>query len=451
MSQRAVAAVILAAGMGTRMKSALPKVLHPVAGRPMINRIIDTLAPLSPARTVVVTAPDHDAVRTAVAPAKTAVQQPALGTAHAVLAAREHLEGFDGIVLVMFGDTPLLTEATMRAMAAAMEGPEDPAVAVLGFRPDDPAAYGRLVTGADGGLQAIVEFRDCTEEQKRIGFCNAGIMGLDGRVALQFLDRIGNDNAKGEYYLTDIVAIAREAGRACVTVEGEAEEVMGVDDRIRLATAERIAQRRLREAAMTGGATLIDPDSVHFSWDTKLGRDVTVEPNVVFGPGVEVGDNVRIKAFSHLEGATVHPTAEIGPYARLRPGADIGAEARIGNFVEVKKAVIEDGAKVNHLTYIGDARVGAKANVGAGTITCNYDGFLKHHTDIGAGAFIGSNSALVAPVKIGDGAIVGAGSTIASDVAADDLAFTRAEQTVKPGWAPDFRAKQQALKDKKKT
>ncbi|ANK79717.1 MAG: UDP-N-acetylglucosamine diphosphorylase/glucosamine-1-phosphate N-acetyltransferase [Rhizobiales bacterium NRL2] len=448
MTQRAVAAVILAAGMGTRMKSALPKVLHPVAGRPMINRIIDTLAPLRPERTVVVTAPDHDAVRAAVAPAKTAVQQPALGTAHAVLAAREHLEGFDGIVLVMFGDTPLLTAETMRAMAGAMEGPADPAVAVLGFRPEDPAAYGRLVTGGDGALEAIVEFRDCDEAQKRIGFCNAGIMGLDGRVALALLDRIGNDNAKGEYYLTDIVALARAEGRACVTVEGDAEEVMGVDDRLRLAAAERVAQRRLRNDAMANGATLIDPGTVHFCWDTKLGRDVTVEPHVVFGPGVTVGDDVRIKAFSHLEGANVHATAEIGPYARLRPGAEIQAAARIGNFVEVKKAVIEAGAKVNHLSYIGDARVGRQANIGAGTITCNYDGFDKHRTDIGAGAFIGSNSALVAPVRIGDGAIVGAGSTIAEDVAADDLAFTRAPQTAKSGWAAGFRAGRQDRKNK---
>jgi bifunctional UDP-N-acetylglucosamine pyrophosphorylase/glucosamine-1-phosphate N-acetyltransferase len=448
MAERQVLAIILAAGMGTRMKSDLPKVLHPVAGLPMISHIRRTLAPLEPRATVIVTSPGQDSVRAAVAPDATAVQDPPLGTGHAVLSARDHLEGFDGTVLVLFGDTPLLTAETVRRMADAMAGPEDPAVAVLGFRPDDPAMYGRLVTGADGGLEAIVEFRDCTEEQRRIGFCNAGIMGLDGRTALTFLDRIGNDNAKGEYYLTDIVAIARAEGRACVTVEGDAEEVMGVDNRARLAEAEAVMQRRLRAAAMENGATLIAPDTVWFSHDTRLGRDVTVEPHVVFGPGVAVHDGVRIRAFSHLEGAEVATGAEIGPYARLRPGADVREGAKVGNFVEVKKAVLEEGAKVNHLTYIGDARVGAKANVGAGTITCNYDGFFKHHTDIGAGAFIGSNSALVAPVRIGDGAIVGAGSTVTRDVAADAMALERAPQTAKDGWAARFRKVQSDKKSR---
>lgn len=449
MGDRPVAAVILAAGMGTRMKSALPKVLHPVAGLPMINHIQKALAPLNPARTIVVTSPGQDDVREAVAPADTAVQTEALGTGHAVLAAREQLEGFEGTVLVLFGDTPLLQTETIQAMADIMEGPEDPAVAVLGFRPADPTLYGRLVTDADGRLEAIVEHRDCNEEQLKIGFCNAGIMGLEGRTALQFLDRIGNDNSKGEYYLTDIVAIARAAGRTCVTVEGDPEEVMGVDHRGKLALAEAVAQRRLRDAAMAGGATLVLPETVYFSHDTELGRDVTVEPNVVFGPGVKVHDNVRIKAFSHLEGAEVYPEAEIGPYGRLRPGAEVRTGGKIGNFVEVKKAVIEEGAKVNHLTYIGDARVGAKANIGAGTITCNYDGFFKYHTDIGAGAFIGSNTALVAPVKIGDGAIIGAGSTIASDVPADQLALTRADQAGKDGWAARFRKVQSEKKTKK--
>ena len=449
MGTRQVAAVILAAGMGTRMKSATPKVLHPVAGLPMINHIQKALEPLSPARTVVVTSPGQDDVRAAVAPAEIAIQTEALGTGHAVLAAREQLKGFDGIVLVLFGDTPLLRTETIQAMADVMESSEDPAVAVLGFRPADPTLYGRLVTDTNGRLEAIVEHRDCTEEQLKIGFCNAGIMGLDGRTALEFLDRISNANSKGEYYLTDVVAIAREAGRTCVTVEGDPEEVMGVDHRGKLAQAEAVAQRRLREAAMAGGVTLLSPETVWLNHDTELGQDVTIEPNVVFGPGVKVHDNVRIKAFSHLEGAEVHPTADIGPYARLRPGAEIRQGAKVGNFVEVKKAVLEEGAKVNHLTYIGDARVGAKANVGAGTITCNYDGFFKYHTDIGAGAFIGSNSALVAPVKIGDGAIVGAGSTVAKDVPADQLALTRAPQTGKEGWAARFRKVQSEKKAKK--
>jgi bifunctional UDP-N-acetylglucosamine pyrophosphorylase/glucosamine-1-phosphate N-acetyltransferase len=449
MSNRPVAAVILAAGMGTRMKSALPKVLHPVAGLPMVNHIQKALQPLSPALTVVVTSPGQDDVRAAVAPAETAVQEEALGTGHAVLAARQQLEGFDGTVLVLFGDTPLLRTETIQAMADAMEGEEQPAIAVLGFRPDDPTLYGRLVTDDEDRLEAIVEHRDCNEEQLEIGFCNAGIMGLDGRTALQFLDRISNDNSKGEYYLTDIVAIARAAGRTCVTVEGDPEEVMGVDHRGKLALAEAVAQRRLRDAAMAGGATLVAPETVWFTHDTEIGQDVTIEPHVVFGPGVKVHDNVHIKAFSHLEGAEVHPEASVGPYTRLRPGADVREGVKIGNFVEVKKAVLEEGAKVSHLTYIGDARVGAHANIGAGTITCNYDGFFKYHTDIGAGAFIGSNTALVAPVKIGDGAIVGAGSTIAKDVPADELALTRASQTGKDGWAARFRKVQTEKKSKK--
>jgi len=449
MSNRQIAAVILAAGMGTRMKSATPKVLHPVAGLPMINHIQKALEPLAPARTVVVTSPGQEDVRAAVAPADTAVQTEALGTGHAVLAAREQLEGFDGTVLVLFGDTPLLRTETIQAMADIMEGPEDPAIAVLGFRPADPTLYGRLVTDGDGRLEAIVEHRDCNEEQLKIGFCNAGIMGLDGRTALQFLDRIGNDNSKGEYYLTDIVAIARAEGRTCVTVEGDPEEVMGVDHRGKLAQAEAVAQLRLREAAMAGGATLVAPETVWFTHDTEIGQDVTIEPHVVFGPGVKVHDNVHIKAFSHLEGAEVRPEASVGPYARLRPGADVREGVKIGNFVEVKKAVLEEGAKVSHLTYIGDARVGAHANVGAGTITCNYDGFFKYHTDIGAGAFIGSNSALVAPVRIGDGAIVAAGSTIVRDVPADELVMTRAPQSGKEGWAARFRKAQMRKKAKK--
>ncbi|MEC9346814.1 MAG: bifunctional UDP-N-acetylglucosamine diphosphorylase/glucosamine-1-phosphate N-acetyltransferase GlmU [Pseudomonadota bacterium] len=446
MTSRPIAAVVLAAGKGSRMKSDLPKVMHRVAGKPMINHILDALAPLAPVRTVAVVAPGYDDVRKTVAPAAIAIQETPLGTGHAVLAAKDHLAGFDGTVLVLFGDTPLLTTATIRAMAEAMEGAGDPAVAVLGFRPADPAAYGRLVTAPDGGLDAIVEFKDCNPAQKKIGLCNAGIMGIDGRVALSLLSRLKAENAQKEYYLTDVVALARGDGRACVVVEGDPEEVMGVDSRVKLAEAEAVMQGRLRRRAMDGGATLVAPETVFFCHDTVTGRDVTIEPNVVFGPGVVLHDRTHVKAFSHLEGATVHPGAEVGPYARLRPGADIGEKARIGNFVEVKKAKVEAGAKVNHLSYIGDARVGAGANVGAGTITCNYDGFFKYHTDIGAGAFIGSNSALVAPVSIGDGALVAAGSTIARDVPANALVLTRAPQTENAGWAKAFRERQSAAK-----
>lgn len=440
MSKRPVAAVILGAGKGTRMKSDLPKVLHPVVGRPMICHLIAAMEPLQPARVVVVTAPGYDDVRDAVAPAEIAIQEPALGTGHAVGSARDQLAGFDGHILVLFGDTPLVTTETMQAMVDALESENDPAVAVLGFRPDDPAAYGRLVTDDAGQLTEIVEFKEANEAQRAINLCNAGIMGLDGRVAFDLISRIGNGNSKGEYYLTDIVALARDAGRNCVVVEGDEDEVLGVNSRIELAQAEAIAQSRMREAALAGGVTMIAPDTVWFSHDTKLGRDVVIEPNVVFGPGVTVADNAHIKAFSHLEGASVAENADIGPYARLRPGADVQAGARIGNFVEVKKSVVEPGAKVNHLSYIGDARVGAKANVGAGTITCNYDGFDKFKTDIGAGAFIGSNTALVAPVKIGDGALVAAGSTIGRNVDADAMAITRAPQEQKSGWAARFRA-----------
>ena len=445
-----VGAVILAAGLGTRMKSDLPKVLHPIAGRPMILHLMASLNELEPARTVVVTGPGMDAVREAVAPALTAIQDPPQGTGHAVLSARQAMEDFDGDVLVLFGADPLVKPETLRKMLAARRGPDDPAVVVLGFRPDDPAAYGRLIQDGEGRLDRIVEFKDATPEEATVGLCNAGVMAIDGKALYGLLDRVGNDNAKSEYYLTDIVAIARADGRACAVVEGDPEEVFGVNSRAELAFAEAVAQRRLREAAMEAGASLIDPDTVWFCHDTKLGRDVIVEPHVVFGPGVTVGDGVRIKAFSHLEGATVATAAEVGPYARLRPGAVIEGKAKIGNFVEVKNAIVEPGAKINHLSYVGDATVGAGANVGAGTITCNYDGFFKYRTEIGAGAFIGSNTALVAPVTIGEGAIVGAGSTISRDVAPDALAVTRAALRELGEWAAGFRSKKLAQKELRK-
>jgi len=448
MSTSRTAAVVLAAGLGTRMKSRLPKVMHPVAGRPMVGHLIDRLAEFGAERTIFVVSPGMEQVGRFVAPAETVIQDPPLGTGHAVLAARAALAGFDGDVLVLFGDTPLLTESTMRAMADARHAGGDPAVVVLGFRPDDPAEYGRLVTDADGTLHSIVEFRDANEAQRAIGLCNAGIMAIDGKRLFDLLDAVGNDNAKGEYYLTDIVAVARGKGWGCAVVEtDDPAEVMGVNSRADLARAEAAMQDRLRAAAMANGATLTDPETVWFSFDTRLGRDVTVGPNVVFGPGVTVADGVEIRAFSHIEGATIAEGALIGPFARLRPGADIRRDVHIGNFVEIKEALIEEGAKANHLSYIGDSRVGPAANIGAGTITCNYDGFFKDRTDIGAGAFIGSNTALVAPVKVGDGAIVGAGSVITRDVAKDALAVTRAEQAERPGWAVKFRTRRQAAKD----
>jgi len=442
------AAVVLAAGLGTRMKSSLPKVMHPVANRPMIGHLLDRLAEFGAERSVFVVSPGAQQIAAFVAPAETVIQDPPLGTGHAVLAARAALEGFDGDVLVLFGDTPLLTADTMRAMAAARRANDDPAVVVLGFRPDDPAEYGRLVTGPDGALRSIVEYRDASEEQRAIGLCNGGIMAIDGKRLFALLDALGNDNAKGEYYLTDIVAIARDRGWGCAVVEtADPAELMGVNSRADLARAEAAMQDRLRAAAMANGATLIDPATVWFSFDTRLGRDVVVGPDVVFGPGVTVADNVEIRAFSHIEGATIAEGALIGPFARLRPGADIRRDVHIGNFVEIKEALVEEGAKANHLSYIGDSRVGPGANIGAGTITCNYDGFFKDRTDIGAGAFIGSNTALVAPVKIGDGAVIGAGSVITREVAKDALAVTRAAQTEKPGWALRYRLRKQAKKD----
>jgi len=448
MTTQKLAVIVLAAGMGTRMKSAMPKVLHPLAGRPMIHHLMDTVAELGPERVVVVVGPGMEALSTAVAPVTTVVQSERLGTGHAVKQAREKLEGFDGDVLVLYGDTPLLTGDTLRRMLAERQCAKSPAVVVLGFKPDGPGHYGRLVVGAEG-LKAIVEWKDASPEQRDIRLCNSGVVALDGNRLWGLLDRLTNVNAKGEYYLTDVVALARSDGANCSYVLGETEELLGVNSRAELAGAEAVVQRRLRAKAMAEGATLIDPGSVFLSWDTKLGRDVVVWPHVVFGPGVTIGDGVTIKGFCHFEGCTVADGAELGPFARLRPEAQIGEGVHIGNFVEVKKAVLEPGAKVNHLAYIGDARVGAKANVGAGTITCNYDGFDKHLTDIGANAFIGSNSSLVAPITVGDGAIVGAGSVITKDVSAGALAVGRGTQMELAGWADRFRERKRVEKTPK--
>ena len=444
MSENTLAIVILAAGKGTRMKSQQPKVLHKVAGRAMIEHVVATATALSPKRMLAVLAPGMDRVAEAVAPMPTVVQEPQLGTGHAVRMAREALTDFTGDVLVLYADNPLIRPRTLERMIAARREAKGtaPAAVVLGFQPEDAGEYGRLIVDAAGELEAIVEFRDANPEQRRLGLCNSGVMLIDGAVLFALLDEIGNDNAKGEYYLTDIVAAARARGLHCAVVEAAADEVLGVNSRAELAAAEAVCQSRLRARFMADGVTLIDPGSVFFSFDTQLGRDVVIEPHVFFGPGVEVGDNVTLRAFSHIEGAYIGDRATIGPFARLRPGADIGEAARVGNFVEIKNACIETGAKVNHLTYIGDAHIGARANIGAGTITCNYDGFTKALTEIGADAFIGSNTALVAPVNVGRGAIVGAGSVISADVPADALALTRAPQTVKEGWAAKFRQRQ---------
>jgi len=440
-----LAAVVLAAGMGTRMKSERPKVLHPVAGKPMIDWALDAAVAVGADPVVVVTAPGQQAVRDAVAGrAATAIQEQALGTGDAVKPARDALAAIaaaGGTVLVLYGDTPMITPATLARMVEARAAHERPAVVVLGFEPADPALYGRLVLGADHGLDRIVEARDAGPVEREIGLCNGGVMAIDAAELFPMLDAIGNANAKGEFYLTDIVGIARARDRRCAVVTCEPIEPMGVDSRAGLAAAEAAMQARLRAAAMAEGATLVAPETVFLSHDTRLGRDVTVHPHVVFGLGVTVADGAEIRSFSHLEGARVATGAIVGPYARLRPGADIGEGAHIGNFVEIKNATVEAGAKANHLSYVGDARIGAGANIGAGTITCNYDGFAKHHTDIGAGAFIGSNTALVAPVRVGDGAIVGAGSTVTRDVAADAMTVVRGEERTIAGGAARFRSR----------
>ncbi len=449
MSTDRFAAVILAAGKGTRMESNRPKVLHDLAGRPMINHLLATVAALGPERVLVVVAPGMDAVAEAVAPARAIVQKEQLGTAHAVMAAREGLEGFEGTVLVLYADTPLLGGGTITRVLEASRAGDGAAIVVLGFRPGGPNEYARLVVSG-GELDRIVEFKDAGDADRQIELCNSGVMAFDSSVLGDLLSAVGTGNAKGEFYLTETVAVARGRGLRCVVVEGDADELLGVNSRAELAAAEAVVQRRLRARAMAGGVTMTDPDSVWLSYDTALGRDVTVEPHVFFGPGTSVGDGAVIRAFSHFEGASIAAGAIVGPFARLRPGARVGIGAKIGNFVEIKQTDVQAGAKVNHLTYLGDAVVGPKANVGAGTITCNYDGYSKTQTHIGAGAFIGSNATLVAPVRIGDRAYVAAGSTVTDDVPDDALALARERQVTKPGRAAKLRARLQAAKAAKK-
>jgi bifunctional UDP-N-acetylglucosamine pyrophosphorylase/glucosamine-1-phosphate N-acetyltransferase len=445
MTSRPWLSIILAAGLGTRMKSAIPKVMHYVAGRPLVIHATAGAMAAGAARLAFVIGPDMDAARAALAEfaadAQFFTQTDRLGTANAVLAAESAIADFEGDVVVLYGDTPLLLPDTLSRLRAELDA--GAGVAVLGCEAADPTGYGRLLLDDTGALIAIREEREASEVEKRVTLCNSGVMAFRSGLLLSLLRRIGNDNAKGEYYLTDAVEIARSDGLAVAVVTCPEDEVMGVNDRVQLARAESLMQKRLREAAMRAGATLLAPDTVTFSHDTRLGQDVIVEPNVFFGLNVVVGNNVAIKANSYMEHARIADGAVVGPFARLRPGAEIGPKARIGNFVEIKKAVIGAGAKVNHLAYVGDASVGSGANLGAGTIICNYDGFQKHFTEIGEGAFIGSNSALVAPVKIGEGAYVGSGSVITRDVPPHALAVERSDQKQVPGWASRNKEKRQ--------
>jgi len=451
MTQSSALAIILAAGKGTRMKSDLPKVLHRLAGAPMLAHVLRAVEAAGISQGGVVIGPGMEDVgqaALAVDPKLDIFVQPdQLGTADAVKAASPAFEGGDRPVLVLYGDTPLLRTETLKAVLGELDAGAD--VVVIGFEAEDATGYGRLLFDEHGRLAGIREEKDASAAERALTLCNSGIVAFrSSKTLAALLAQIGNDNAKGEYYLTDAVALARKADLQTRVVLSNAEEVLGVNSRAELAAAEAVMQRRLRKAIMANGATLVAPETVFFSYDTSVGRDVTIEPNVVIGPGVTIDDGVTIRAFCHIESAKIGPGATVGPFARLRPGAALAKKAHVGNFVEIKNSDIAEGAKVNHLTYIGDASVGAKANIGAGTITCNYDGFAKHRTEIGAGAFIGSNSSLVAPVKIGDGAYIGSGSVITKDVPADALAVTRAPQEERAGWAGKARARRTRDKSK---
>lgn len=447
-------AVVLAAGQGTRMRSALPKVLHPLAGLPLVAHVLKAAAAAGANGFSVVIPPDSkgfDALANLNPSVPTGLfeQRDRLGTAHAVLMAREALTNIKGPIMVLYGDTPLVTPESLGKLVEALEAGAQ--MAVMGFQAENPKGYGRLITSQSGELLAIREEKDSTPEERAISLCNSGIMAFDGEAILNALERIGNDNAAGEYYLTDAVEIVRGQGHRVVYALIAENEVRGVNNRTQLSEAEAIIQDRLRRRAMDGGATLMSPSSVTLSHDTVVGRDVVIEPNVVFGPGVVIEDDVTIRAFCHIEASHIEKGAVVGPFARLRPGVHLGQKVRIGNFVELKQSDIHAGAKVNHLAYIGDTEVGAGANIGAGTITCNYDGVRKHRTEIGAGAFIGSNSALVAPVRIGEGAYVGSGSVIGRDVPANALAVSRAPQVNREDWARRMRARHEAASGGKRS
>ena len=436
---RALAIVILAAGKGTRMKSDVHKVLHPIAGRPMLQHLMASAATLSPQHQVVVVGSGREQLEAAVGGTATiAVQKPQHGTGHAVQQAGHALHGFTGDVLVLYGDVPFVRAETMRTMLTRLHADDAPAVVVLGFEPEDALAYGRIIA-EDGRVHKMVEFKDASAAERGCRLCNSGLLAARAQDLFALLARVGNDNAQGEYYLPDIVNIAIGDDRvAAVVVTDDEHEVAGINSRAELAAAEARWQTRRRIAAMADGATLIAPETVWFAWDTVVGRDVTIEQNVVFGPGAMIADNVVIHAFCHIAGAQVASGAAVGPFARLRPGTELGKGSRVGNFVEVKNTRLGEGTKANHLTYLGDAEIGAGANIGAGTITCNYDGYFKYRTIIGERAFIGSNSALIAPVRIGADAIVAAGSAVSRDVSDGELRLVRGEQLIKPGWADRF-------------
>ncbi|MBV0911411.1 bifunctional UDP-N-acetylglucosamine diphosphorylase/glucosamine-1-phosphate N-acetyltransferase GlmU [Anianabacter salinae] len=445
------ALIVLAAGKGTRMESDLPKVLHEVGQAPLYAHAVASARDLEPERIVLIVGHGADAVQASAGAlgieATFALQAEQLGTAHAVAQARASLDGFDGDAIVLYGDTPFIRPETLERMLAARAAGH--AVVVLGFQPDDPARYGRLVMDGDR-LARIVEFKDATEAERAIGLCNSGVVAADAQTLFNLVDAVGNDNASGEYYLTDIVQIANARGLTATVVTCDPSETMGIDTRAKLVEAEAVFQARARAEALDNGVTMLAPETVFFAQDTHVGRDVVVEQNIVFGPGVTVETGARIRAFSHLEGCHVSSGAVIGPYARLRPGAEIGNDARIGNFVEVKASEIGEGAKVNHLSYIGDATVGERSNIGAGTVTCNYDGVFKHRTTIGRGVFIGSDTMLVAPVTIGDDAMTASGSVITEDVPVGGLALGRARQVNKPGLARKLFDRLRAEKDAKK-
>jgi len=451
MNQASFSVVVLAAGQGTRMRSDRHKVLHPIADKPMLLHLLDTVAALGADKRVVVVGKGREQIEAALdgSGISTSYQAEQKGTGHAVQTAAQALAGGNGPVLILYGDTPFVTAATLRRMLDRLAADDAPGVVVLASSPDDGKTYGRVVLGEGDRIAKMVEYKDASADERAVRLCNSGMMAVDGSKLFAWLDQVGNDNAGHEYYLPDVVMVAMREGRHPVAIEGEPFETAGVNSRAELAHLELDWQRRRREQALEEGATLIDPESVWFSHDTRLGRDSTIEPHVVFGPGVTIADGAVIHAFCHIEGATIARGCSVGPFARLRPGTVLETGARVGNFVEVKNATLGPGAKANHLSYVGDAAVGAKANIGAGTITCNYDGFFKYRTTIGAGAFIGSNSALVAPVSIGDGAIVGAGSVVTKDVADGELTIARARQKGFAGWAARFRVSQQARKDKK--
>lgn len=434
-----IAAIVLAAGKGTRMKSDLHKVLHPIAGRPMLMHLMASVDALDPAKKVVIVGDKAEQLEAVLAgSAELAVQEPQLGTGHAVQQAETALAGFDGDVLILYGDVPFVSVGTMKEMTERLHADDAPAAVVLTFHTHYPHHYGRVITQDDGRIVKMVEFKDATEAERACEICNSGLMAVRSKDLFELLARVTDDNAAGEFYLVDIVNIAIADGRLCATVQTDQEEVQGINSRVELAGAESGWQAERRWKAMNDGVSFVAPDTVWFSWDTELGRDVMIEPNVFFGPGVKVADGVNIRANCHIEGAIIGTGCEVGPFARLRPGTILGEKAKIGNFVEVKKSVLGKGAKANHLTYLGDATIGAGANIGAGTITCNYDGYFKYRTEIGENAFIGSNSALVAPVKIGRDAIVAAGSAVTRDVADGELRLVRGEQLIKPGWADRF-------------